>query len=161
MNNTGEPSTEPPRPNKRRKKAETGLTVRDAAGIAVTDAGLKIVRDMARLGHPVPAIAAALGCSRETLNQCRKRQPEMAEALDEGHAGLEHELVHSLLAAARKGNVAAAMFLLKTRHGYRETGQTDTAPKVAVQINLPGAMDEAAYVRMVEAEVKEASDGNA
>ena len=81
--------------------------------------------------------------------------------MDEGHAGLEHELVHSLLAAARKGNVAAAMFLLKTRHGYRETGQTDTAPKVAVQINLPGAIDEAAYVRMVEAEVKEASDGNA
>ena len=60
MNNTGEPSTEPPRPNKRRKKAETGLTVRDAAGIAVTDAGLKIIRDMARLGTRSPRLPPPL-----------------------------------------------------------------------------------------------------
>ena len=159
MNNRPEPSSEPPT-GKKRKKAATGLTVRDASGIAVLPPALDIIRNMARLGHPTPSIAATLGVSRETLNQCRKRQPEVEEAFAEGLGGLEHELVHSLLEAARKGQVAAAMFLLKCRHGYRETGQTDSAPKVAVQINLPGAMDERAYMKMVETAVQgEAAHG--
>lgn len=155
MNSSREPSTEPPTVKKPRRKPARNLTVRDAGGIAVTEGGLAIIRDMARLGHPVAAIAGALGMSRETLNQCRKRQPEVADALDEGLAGLEHELVNSLLKAARSGNVVAAMFLLKCRHGYRETGQTDSAPKVAVQINLPAAMGAKAYAAMIEAERQE------
>jgi len=145
-------NNDPPASKKRGKKAATGLTVRDASGIAILPPALDIIRNMARLGHPVPSIAAALGVSRETLNQCRKRQPEVEEAFAEGLGGLEHELVHSLLEAARKGQVAAAMFLLKCRHGYRETGQADGGPKVAVQINLPGAMDERAYTKMIEAD---------
>ncbi len=43
------------------------------------------------------------------------------------------------------------MFLLKCRHGYRETGATDQRPAVAVQINLPAPMDEKAYARAVSA----------
>lgn len=152
MNNELEPSSEPTTPKKGRKKAPAALVVRDASGIAVQPPALDIITNMSRLGHPVTSIAAALGISRETLNQCRKRQPEVEEAFAAGLGGLEHELVHTLLEAARKGQVAAAMFLLKCRHGYRETGQADSAPKVAVQINLPGAMDERAYVKMIEAE---------
>lgn len=127
------------------------LTTRAArhGTVTINAPGLAIVRDMARGGHPINGIAAALGMSGRVLRECRKRQPEVEEALSEGLAGLEHELVHSLLAAARKGQIAAAMFLLKCRHGYRETGQTDAAPKVAVQINLPGAMDERAYARLI------------
>ena len=151
MESAMEQSMNNERKPKKPRKAASDLTVRDVGGIAVTEGGLAVIRNMARLGHPVAAIAGALGMSRETLNQCRKRQPEVADALEEGLAGLEHELVNSLLNAARNGNVAAAMFLLKCRHGYRETGQTDSAPKVAVQINLPGAMDERAYMNMVEA----------
>lgn len=124
-------------------------------GTAVIHApGLATITDMARNGHPANGIAAALGMSGEAFRQCRKRQPEVEAAMAEGLAGLEQELVHSLLAAARKGQIAAAMFLLKCRHGYRETGQTDASPKVAVQINLPGAMDERAYVNMIEAEAR-------
>lgn len=127
-------------------------TTRDAkhGTVTVNAPGLAIITDMARNGHPINGIAAALGMSGRVLRECRKRQPEVEEALSEGLAALEQELVHSLLAAARKGQIAAAMFLLKCRHGYRETGQTDAAPKVAVQINLPGAMDERAYARLIE-----------
>lgn len=127
-------------------------TTRGKDGMVTVHAtGLDIITTMARGGHPVTSIAAALGMSSRVMRECRKRQPEVEEAFAAGLGGLEHELVHSLLTAARKGNVAAAMFLLKCRHGYRETGQTDTAPKVAVQINLPGAMDERAYMHMVDA----------
>ncbi|EPR18284.1 hypothetical protein M527_13195 [Sphingobium indicum IP26] len=152
MNIKPEPSSEPP-------TGEIALpTTRGHDGMVTVHApGLDIITTMARNGHPVTSIAAALGMSARVMRECRKRQPEVEEAFAVGLGGLEHELVHSLLEAARKGQVAAAMFLLKCRHGYRETGQTDTAPKVAVQINLPGAMDERAYMHMVEA----ASQGSA
>jgi len=127
--------------------------------VTVNTPGLAIITDMARNGHPTASIASALGMSPRVLRECRKRQPEVEEAWATGLAGLEQELVHSLLVAARKGQIAAAMFLLKCRHGYRETGQTDSAPKVAVQINLPAAMEAKAYAAMVEAEGR--SDGDA
>lgn len=142
---------ERPAPKKRRR-ADTGLTIRDASGITILPPALDIVRNMARLGHPVPGIAAALGISREGLNACRKRQPEVDEAIAQGRAGLEHELASGLVEAARKGNIVAAIFCLKSMFGYRDNGQTDTAPKVAVQINLPAAMEAKAYAAMVEAE---------
>lgn len=120
--------------------------------VTVHAPGLAIIADMARGGHPTSSIAGALGMSGRVFRECRKRQPEVEEALAEGLGGLEHELIHSLLTAARKGNVAAAMFLLKCRHGYRETGVNDAAPRIAVQINLPAAMEERTYTRMLEGE---------
>ena len=147
------------KPRAKKLKEPTGLTVRDASGIAMLPPALDIVRNMARLGHPVPSIAAALGVSRETFNQCRKRQPEVDEAFAQGRAGLEHELASGLVKAAREGNIVAAIFALKSMFGYRDNGQTDTAPKVAVQINLPAAMEAKAYSAMIEAERKgEAGD---
>ncbi len=128
-------------------------TTRGPDGMVTVHApGLDIITTMARNGHPVTSIAAALGMSARVMRECRKRQPEVEEAFAVGLGGLEHELVHSLLEAARKGQVAAAMFLLKCRHGYRETGQADSAPTVAVQINLPAAMEAKAYTAMIEAE---------
>ncbi len=147
------------KPRAKKRKEPTGLTVRDASGIAMLPETVDIVRNMARLGHPVPSIAAALGVSRETFNQCRKRQPEVDEAFAQGRAGLEHELASGLVKAAREGNIVAAIFALKSMFGYRDNGQTDTAPKVAVQINLPAAMEAKAYSAMIEAERKgEAGD---
>lgn len=147
------------KPRAKKRKEATGLTVRDASGIAMLPPAVDIVRNMARLGHPVPSIAAALGVSRETFNQCRKRQPEVDEAFAQGRAGLEHELASGLVKAAREGNIVAAIFALKSMFGYRDNGQTDTAPKVAVQINLPAAMEAKAYSAMIEAERKgEAGD---
>ncbi|MCE7796024.1 hypothetical protein LWE61_05545 [Sphingobium sufflavum] len=122
--------------------------------VTVHAPGLAIITDMARGGHPTSSIAAALGMSARVFRECRKRQPEVEEAFAVGLGGLEHELVHTLLAQARKGNVVAAMFLLKCRHGYRETGQTDSAPKIAVQINLPGALDERAYANLIASEAR-------
>lgn len=42
--------------------------------------------------------------------------------------------------AATGGNIVAAMFLLKTRHGYREGDQSDTANKVSITFQMPGAL---------------------
>ncbi|MCY1310270.1 hypothetical protein D9M69_600390 [compost metagenome] len=38
------------------------------------------------------------------------------------------------------GNVTAAIFLLKARHGYREGDQSEIANKVSINFQLPGAL---------------------
>ena len=53
----------------------------------------------------------------------------------------ERLALHNVLfRAAKRGNIVAAMFLLKARHGYREGDQSDTANKVSITFSLPGAM---------------------
>ncbi|MCT8988863.1 hypothetical protein NYR54_00940 [Chelativorans sp. SCAU2101] len=131
-----------------------------SAPVSITPAGLALVEELAGEGQDFRSIAKRLGINHQTFNVLRKKDEALAEAVERGQAVLADEVTHLLLKAARKGNVVAAIFLAKARLGWTDTPQPKR-PEVAVQINLPGAMDEAAYVRMVEAEVKEAADGDA
>ncbi len=102
----------------------------------VTPTGIKLAKEMATEGHPLYGIAATLGLDPKTLRACRKRQSDLENALVAGHAALEGELVNILLESARKGQFACAMFLLKARCGYRETGPTDGGPDSRTTINV-------------------------
>ncbi len=59
---------------------------------------------------------------------------------------------HCLLEAARKGTYACAMFLLKTRCNYRETGPVDGGPDNRVQVNIqiPEPMSKAEFAKIIE-----------
>ena len=111
----------------------------------VTPAGVKLARQMATEGHPLYGIAATMGLDPGTLRACRKRQPDLDNALQAGHAALEGELVNILLEQARKGQYACAMFLLKARCGYRETGPVDGGPdsRTTVNVLIPPALTDA------------------
>ena len=124
---------------------------RNRKKVTVTPEGVARVRELAAGGHPLYGIAATLGTTRAALQGARKRQPELQAALDGGHAALEAELVHCLLEAARKGQYACAMFLLKTRCGYRETGPVDGGPEgVVVNISIPDPMSKAEFAKIIE-----------
>lgn len=111
----------------------------------VTPAGVKLAQEMSKAGHPLYGIAAALKLDPSTLRACCKRQDDLDNALVAGHAALEHELVDLLLVAARAGAYACAMFLLKARCGYRETGPTDGGPdkRVTVAVLIPPPLTDA------------------
>lgn len=111
----------------------------------VTPPGIRLAQEMAAGGHPLYGIAATLGLDPKTLRACKKRQPDLDNALVAGHAALEHELVDLLLQAGRKGAWACCMFLLKSRCGYRETGPTDGGPdsRTTVNVILPPALSDA------------------
>lgn len=128
--------------------------------VHVEPAGLKKIETMAANGHPAPDIAASLGCSGEALRMARKRQPEVAEAFERGHAALETELTHILLGHARDGNVTAAIFLAKARLGWRDQGPSPEGggQRVNVQINMPSAKDPESWRAEVEAEATEVND---
>lgn len=106
---------------------------------AIKPAGLEVIRKLAAGGYSNSTIGAKLGLNPSTFTEMVRRDPDVAAACEVGGAILEDELVHELLTAVRKGNPIPAMFLLKTRRGYREQGPSDgsAAPTVNIQINAP------------------------
>lgn len=109
------------------------------------------MESLAASGHALADIARHLGISKSSLSEMRKRDEQVAAALERGRARLETELTGLLLAKARKGDTVSLLFALKCLCGWRETGPADTGPKVNVQINLPAAMSEADYTKLIDA----------
>jgi len=117
--------------------------------VTVKPHGLALIERMASVGQDQRTIAKALGISAKTLLEARGRQPEVADALERGHARLADELTHILLRHARRGNVVAAIFLTKARLGWREGDAPDTRPNIV--INLPDATTPEQYMRLINA----------
>ena len=101
----------------------------------------EIVKTMAAEGYGIVAIADRFRISKELLRQWFERDPALQEALDVGREQ-ERRALHNMLYkdAMENGNATAAMFLLKSRHGYREGAEVDQSSGVRITFNLPGAM---------------------
>jgi len=97
--------------------------------------------ELAATGYNKKGLAYRLGTTVETLNKWLELYPELQQALDEGREREHHALFNALYENATKGgNVTAAIFLLKARHGYREGDQSEIANKVSINFSLPGAL---------------------
>jgi hypothetical protein len=108
------------------------------------------VEMLAADGFSMRGVAAGFGISADTLRRWLDEHPELQEAFDRGRER-ERQTLHNTLyrAATEKGNMTAAMFLLKARHGYREGDQTAEANRVSINFTLPAAMPMEAF-RIVE-----------
>lgn len=110
-----------------------------------------LIRELSSNGHGRLAIAKHLKTSKETLNRWMEENEEIKEAFEEGR-GIEHKiLLDATLNMAKNGNVAAAIFLLKTRHGYRENAAPETESRVKIEMILPKAMSVSDF-RVIEGE---------
>jgi len=79
-----------------------------------TDAMREQVRSLATRGVPQEKIAAIIDCDAKTLRKHFRNE------LDRGMAEADAEIVGALFANAKKGNVAAQIFWVKTRMHWRE-----------------------------------------
>ncbi|HZF18545.1 MAG TPA: hypothetical protein VE008_02435 [Burkholderiales bacterium] len=118
------------RPHKKRGRALKLPPASAAARIAA----------LAAIGHSVVGIARGLNTSADTLRRWLDEDPTLAEAFAQGREAERFTLHNVLYRAARKGNIIAAMFLLKARHGYREGDQGGEANRVSITFALPGAL---------------------
>lgn len=81
----------------------------------------------------------ALGCSMQVLDRWMDENPALKEAFSQGREK-ERQMLHDVLTnAAKSGNVVAAIFLTKARHGYIEGQQEAQANRVSVTFNIPAA----------------------
>jgi hypothetical protein len=111
----------------------------------------KRITELAAKGANQSRIASVLNISPRTFKNRLKDDRLASEAYELGLAEEEFALVGLLRAKAEKGDGPAAMFLLKTRHGYRETGVTDAndSTRIAVQINLPPSLSHEEFQKLV------------
>jgi len=109
----------------------------------LTDVGLdQVERDVAN-GLTLVEVANRLGLSPETFRKVRKNRPEIDERILLGRARNEGGLVSRLMSIVRsptttdRDAAVTSMFLLKSRHGYRDQGPADGAATVTnIQQNI-------------------------
>jgi len=109
------------------------------AGGAPAGAGDRI-RALAAKGSTLKGLPALFGVTADEFKRWMDDDPGLRKAYDEGKEE-EREALHRTLyeAATYKRDLNAAQFLLKTRHGYRETEPEDNRNTVRIVFNLPAA----------------------
>ncbi len=93
-------------------------------------------------GFSVRGVAAGLGVCQDTMKKWFDEFPELQEAFDVGRER-ERQALHNMLyrQAIEKGVTVAAIFLLKSRHNYRDQGdQYEGGNKIQINFQLPGAL---------------------
>ena len=118
------------------------------AHYAIGAKGLKIIEEMSAKGCLLETIAKVLRISHDTLEACRRRQPEVQTALDRGRGVLHDELVSILVQQARAGQFVPAMFLLKSRFGYKEGAQLEVTVDHGGVLVVPADMTVQQYLEM-------------
>src|SRR5258708_1693574 len=100
-----------------RPHRKTGRKRKDAPAVVSTAALIEV---MAADGRNVVGIAKGLKTTKAKVAEWLDEDPELAEAFARGKEAERFNLHNKLYREAMKGNIIAAMFLLKARHGYRE-----------------------------------------
>lgn len=98
-------------------------------------------------------IAKALRLSFPTWKRIREEDPKAYSAWAAGRAEEEVHLVEKLKEAVTDKSINAipCMFLLKTRHGYRENSPIDQKDQQGAQINinLPASLSIDQYSKLI------------
>jgi len=148
-------------------KFAKGNTVAKACELHPPKAAANMVKELTAKGCSEISIAKGLGVSRDTYQRWRDEYPEIQAAWEEGR-GKEHDKLFNVLfeAATKSKNIVAAMFLLKTRHNYKENQDFTIQNKVAVVFKVPGALKADVYEAEVlkniipKPKLKELTNGN-
>jgi len=111
---------------------------------------LEKIRDLASRGHSERDIARALGMSANTWTRIKDENPEAQDALDEGRS-IEHLALYGKLyeKAVVHGDIVALLFLLKCRHGYRETLDITQTNAVQIVFQIPAALAADEYAKLI------------
>lgn len=108
-----------------------------------------IVFDEAQIAQ-VEALAAVMSkrqlcdymsVGETTFREIEGRQPEVSDAYKRGKAKAIGSIGQSLIQQAKNGNIAAAIFYLKTQAGWRETEQEQGNQNITLQIVKPDGAD--------------------
>lgn len=116
----------------------------------VTPKGLAIIEELAGRGVHLATIARVLGMHRATLNEVRKRDPEVDEAYQRGLAREHDVLVGNLRQAADEGNIVASIYLLKAKHALYDQPSPHSATNVQVNVDNSGVLVVPAKLSMAE-----------
>ena len=81
-------------------------------------------------------IALALGVSYSTFRRRKAEDEQIEQALKRGRAKADIFVGGKLMELIKKGNVAATIFYMKSRCGWRESGNLEITGAQPVQITV-------------------------
>ena len=115
----------------------------------------QIIQAAAADGFTQVGIAMLMGCNVECLKRWMDDDPALKEAFAFGRETERRTLHNVLYRSATEGTgkdaLISAMFLLKSRHGYKEGEPTDSQnSRVQIEIKLPGALSGEQYEKVIE-----------
>ena len=93
-----------------------------------TEESRKLVRSLAAVGTRYVDIAHKLEITDDTLRKHYKAE------LEDGRIDANAQIANTLFQQAKKGNMTAAIFWLKTRAGWKETNVTELAAGEGAEI---------------------------
>lgn len=106
--------------------------------LRMTEYGVKLCQFYATAGLSHGLIAERLGLGHDTFRAMIRHDDRVREALAKGTQEGEYELQECLMGMARRGNVIAAIFLLKARHGWRDNDPpAEAKPAFQIVVNAP------------------------
>lgn len=106
---------------------------------------------LAALGYGTYEVAKRMGICRNTLLRWFKDYPDADTAWKRGLESEEHLILSELLRILKeRGNPLPGIFLLKSRHGYREGDSAGADNRVAIQVTMPAALDVANYKKITQ-----------
>jgi hypothetical protein len=94
----------------------------------------KTTESLAAQGYSIIGIAKNLGVSKETFKKWCEEDDALQEAFEAGRE-IERQALHALIvqsAAMNKPANVNAFFILKARHGYRESDSSNTNVNVGI-----------------------------
>ncbi len=118
--------------------------------IQLAEKDYSTIRSLAERGVKETDMVKALGISYPTWQRLKEEDERALEVFEEAKKIEEDALVGMLYEKAMQGDTTSAMFLLKTRHGYKEGAEQVNANQVNVKITLPGSMEPKDYLKEVE-----------
>jgi hypothetical protein len=111
--------------------------------------GLAKITDLASRGFSERDISRALGVSQSTFTRFKSEDEAVQDALDAGRS-IEHlALYGKLYEKAMGGDIVALLFLLKCRHGYRETLDITQTNAVQIVFQIPAALAPDDYAKLI------------
>lgn len=119
--------------------------------VTIRPPGLTIIRRMSAGGFSQATIAKKLGIDRKTFAKLREEDEAVTEAFELGNGKLSDEITSLLLKNARRGNIAAQIFLAKALLYWsdRHDGIPE-AKRPNINIILPSAMTPEQWEKMTQ-----------
>lgn len=116
------------------------------------------IETLAATGFSMKGLAAHFRCSVDTIRNWFEKHSALKQAFENGREKERLALHNALYKKAMNGDGPAAMFLLKSKHGYREGDQKEESNRVAITFNLPGALKPEQYGSMVTLDANTSSE---
>lgn len=95
-------------------------SVPQPAEFMLTEGEINEIRTLSEICMPLPAIATLLKLPLPALIHCMKTDERVSNAIHSGRANAEKSIAATLFRSAMGGNVAAAIWIEKTRFGRCE-----------------------------------------